>query len=494
MVPRSYLYASAPSMSEIHQGKGLATKAPKERGVSKRPERKSVSNRPGLQPDVMSPSPAIPSKPVVIPTRTKSSAKRAIREPGEPTEKRSSASSTLHDSASMPPSTAAFLAMTSIPEQGRRMVTGSRPRPIERTSRCVREHEVPKRSLSSSNPQTWDFLLSPPEEDELQSCSFSSNTTLAPLSSVRSISTESMPSLAEDGDSISSMSNPATPGFAGNGRLERRKQSLSTSAGEDCLLDHPLMPPAKKVVPAETETTTPIPSRPGHSSGYRASFKSNLTASFRAIRSAARSISEFTGPLPQRDDLLSRSVLSMDIPFTDEIRPRPSVDPPDPALRRYLNPITLSPVELHFHGGEEQLFCKASIQLQTYQPGTRQSSNASSPPIFVSSRQDRRRSRLSKNSLDTEDAFTSSLVPTRQREPRENCDFLRVIVLEMNMRKVGKLSDSSPGRARLWLPAREGKKPLATDKAESESNETQDGVKLDTNVRRVPKRWAGEET
>lgn len=50
----------------------------------------------------------------------------------------------------------------------------------------------------------------------------------------------------------------------------------------------------------------------------------------------------------------------------------------------------------------------------------------------------------------------------RQREPRENADFLRVIVLEMNMRRVGKLDARAVGRARIWLPPRKtsaGKTP-----------------------------------
>jgi hypothetical protein len=42
----------------------------------------------------------------------------------------------------------------------------------------------------------------------------------------------------------------------------------------------------------------------------------------------------------------------------------------------------------------------------------------------------------------------------RQREPRENSDFLRVVVLEMNMRRVGKLDGKAAGRARVWLPPR----------------------------------------
>jgi hypothetical protein len=47
-----------------------------------------------------------------------------------------------------------------------------------------------------------------------------------------------------------------------------------------------------------------------------------------------------------------------------------------------------------------------------------------------------------------------ALIGGRQREPRENGDFLRVIVLEMNMRRSGKLDPKAPGRARVWLPPR----------------------------------------
>jgi hypothetical protein len=46
------------------------------------------------------------------------------------------------------------------------------------------------------------------------------------------------------------------------------------------------------------------------------------------------------------------------------------------------------------------------------------------------------------------------LVTPRQREPRENSNFLRVIVAEMNMRRSGKLDAKSAGHARVWLPPR----------------------------------------
>jgi hypothetical protein len=73
-----------------------------------------------------------------------------------------------------------------------------------------------------------------------------------------------------------------------------------------------------------------------------------------------------------------------------------------------------------------------------------------------------------------EPTATPELGP-RQREPRENSDFLRVIVLEMCMRKAGKLSDDGMGRARIWLPPRECSK-------------REEGVEIG-----VPKRWRAME-
>ena len=57
----------------------------------------------------------------------------------------------------------------------------------------------------------------------------------------------------------------------------------------------------------------------------------------------------------------------------------------------------------------------------------------------------------------------------RQREVRENGDFLRVVVLEMNMRREGKLE---MGRAKIWLPPRQ-----VSSASEEEG--------------KVPKRWVG---
>jgi hypothetical protein len=42
----------------------------------------------------------------------------------------------------------------------------------------------------------------------------------------------------------------------------------------------------------------------------------------------------------------------------------------------------------------------------------------------------------------------------RQREPRENSDWLRILVLEMNMRRSGKFSEEAVSHARVALPPR----------------------------------------
>ena len=325
------------------------------------------------------------------------------------------------------------------------------------------------------------MLLSPPDEDQPESCSFQSDTTLGPLSSVRSMSSESMPSLGTDTESLDSVGDPAAPELAIGSRsgCDRRQKSISASKGEDCVLNHPLLPQVARMQEEEEEEQSceclvdELSSERTHATRIRSSFKSNLTASFRKIRSAAHSFSTFTTPSIPPDDYLSRSLLSISPQFTDDRRPLPSDDTPDPALRRYLNPITISPSEFHYHLEQEspsssQSDCKASIQLQTYRRKKGGSEKASSPPIFTSQQQ----------ALGAADGVPHVSLP-RQREPRENSNFLRVIVLEMNMRKVGKLSDASPGRARLWLPARQaGKTGLDGEGGKEEKKGT-------------PQRWAG---
>jgi len=122
----------------------------------------------------------------------------------------------------------------------------------------------------------------------------------------------------------------------------------------------------------------------------------------------------------QPEDFLTRSILSLSPQYnTDERRPA-YFDNPTPALRRYLNPCGVDLPEK----------CIASIQLQTY------------------------KSTLKASDLDDPFAEKSTDPAPRPREVRENSDFLRVIVLEMNMRRGGKLSDNAQGKARFILPPR----------------------------------------
>ncbi|KAL9640824.1 MAG: hypothetical protein Q9164_000059 [Protoblastenia rupestris] len=493
MVPRAFMYAtSTPTKPVLPNEKVAMSKPDVERKSGKKSVEKDESTKPARLLSAFSPQPSALSGPAVIPTKTKYGGKRRLRDDPKRQSKKAGNSPSQHDNASVSPETAALLAMTSTPDQEKSMATRSQPRPIARKIQQIRHHGTLHHSPSSSNPQTWDFLLSPPQEHDMQHGSFESDAPYSLISSVWSMSTESMPSLIEDEDSVSSSSNPGTPGLVSMCRSDRRSKYFSTSVGEICSSDHPLMPlpPTHNLHPKETTKAVSIESRPSPTKS-KTSFKSNLTASLRAIRSAARSISDFTAPVSLLDDYLSRSVLSMDIPFTDERRPRPSSDPPNPALRRYLNPTALSPAELHFHLDRKSDPCQASIQLQSYEPGPRHSCNATAPPVFLSNlhQPKLRQGHVLADALDTEDAHTSSLLP-RQREPRENSDFLRVIVLEMNMRKVGKLSDASPGRARLWLPARQTMKTIdLRSVVDDKTQMTRDSV--NDKQMSVPLRWEG---
>ncbi|KKY13903.1 hypothetical protein UCDDS831_g08583 [Diplodia seriata] len=188
-----------------------------------------------------------------------------------------------------------------------------------------------------------------------------------------------------------------------------------------------------------------------------------------ALKSAAKSFSNFTAPSVPPEDLLTRSLLSPR--FASEMRPKNFQGTPDPALRRYLNPSTsnraLSPTELSQQLHEALLHGQPvddpgdgpMIQMQTYE------------------RRSRSQSRGKRRTTDPASEAGRALSPqpaVRQREPRENSDFLRVIVLEMNMRREGKLDARAMGKARIWLPPRK-------TSARSEEEDAVNGV---------PVRWA----
>lgn len=483
MVPRSYQFRSSKPAypSGTNEKDGVAT-AVKERSP-KAPKKNDKTSGTGKPAWLSSPMAATPSKPVVIPTRTRNTGTRTTKE-SPAKSRRISKTGRCHDPDSVPSSVAALLAMTSVPEP--------KPQPQDSTmsgsryaSKLGRRQEPGDGhlgcSISTSSPQSWGVLLSPPDEFESEYGSVGSNTTVGAESFVRSLSTESMPSLDEDCESSTSPSSsiPSTPGWSirSHNGYERRPKELSSPKTEDCVLDHPLLP----VFPIDELTSDddvePPLTRRNILSTSTSTLKSNLSASIALIRSAARSFTNFTAPAISRDEYLTRSLLStINPPFTDERRPPPSHDPPDPALRRYLNPINLSPSELHIHHDHPQSApnydrCTASVQLQSYKRVPRPFDKASAPPIFASSKETTEAAIVGA----AEEPF--SIPGPKQREPRENSDFLRVIVLEMNMRRSGQLGDGAPGKARMSLPAR---LPSKKEGESIESGMAKEGV---------PRRW-----
>jgi len=340
----------------------------------------------------------------------------------------------------IPPAVAALLAVTAIPVTAKQPQRGGKTR---KTSLDIYVEQTPPESNPSvsdnlfivdenvddsalifgslvdnepvsfsrcSSSAALSVLLSPPDDfDDKDSCSLSVNSS----------SSESLPSLEDDTASILSWTGPITP------TTRDRRSRVVSPPPEDCALDHPLLF-AKEKVAEFPLLQSEIPSEPA-AQGFRQlfSFKSNLTASIRVLKSAAKSFSSFSAPLTQPDDLLTRSIFSNTPRYADEKRPRPSKEVPTPAMRRYLNPSTSFGQENH---------CTGAIQMQTYNR-VRRTPRQKTRPVPIPR---------------TDEGDTP-----RPREARENSDFLRVIVLEMNMRRGGKLSDSAQGKARLVLPPRQ---------------------------------------
>lgn len=201
--------------------------------------------------------------------------------------------------------------------------------------------------------------------------------------------------------------------------------------------DHPLLTPEPGDAKEYFRALSPTPAK--NASRPKPSFKSNLTASFQALRNKARSWSNFNAPSLPSDDLLDRSVPFHG--FRSEMRPRPIQGTPTPALRRYLNPIANASIIEHLALDPND--SRPMVQMQTFERRR------------VLNRVPKRRGISSLPEPNTEaGCATAAQSVMRQREPRENSDFLRVIVMEMNMRKVGKLDPKAAGKARLALPAR----------------------------------------
>ncbi|KAF2873866.1 hypothetical protein BDV95DRAFT_489919 [Massariosphaeria phaeospora] len=412
------------------------------------------------------------SKPVVIPSRTPArlatvTSTQTVRARGH-NGGRPAPASQHHRPDSIPPAVAALLAVTSIPKMPPRRRKGAT------TDRRISMDELIeewKQDGSDGVPSVvgspLDLLLGRIDESDDEYGSLRSLEQEKDSITTRSISSESigmtLPSLDLDAPSLNSnWDNLSTPESYRRSISDRREKAVQSPPKEDCILDHPLLHFTHQEYGEVDDVKVPeLAISPSTSSERFRSFKSNLTASLQALRSAAKSFSNFTAPSVPPDDLLTRSLLSPK--FTSEMRPKQLQGLPSPALRRYLNPQppSISPTELSMELHEALLLDTDTeapmIQMQTYDRRSRSTS----------------RKRKSSDPYSEAGRAESPVPAVRQREPRENCDFLRVIVLEMNMRRVGKLDAKAVGRARIWLPPRK----LSSNRVPSAQGES------------VPDRW-----
>lgn len=407
--------------------------------------------------------PTTPSSPVQIPTKSnKNSAHPTSHRNHRHHDDRRHRSNSpcwrdVHSPDVVPPSVAALLAVTAIPPPRRGMRRGSARSQEKRMTveSILQSHESEKELSLNFIRGPLDLLLSPPEDLEDDDLSVGDSLIASPMST-RTVSCESVPSLA-DSFSTETLSSVESPRSASRGRRVRPTRSsltpVSSPPGER--EEHPLYRHDADTDELDMAVFDPQPEgegkgeRTGMFRPFKSAFKSNLTASLRALRNAARSFSAMNMPSIPPEDFLTRSILTMEpnVPYTDERMPPALDEEPSAAVRRYLNPTQTARLESQVtsstatpHGSS----FTASIQMQTYKvhrsksapPGTRTSRSTGSPPA-----------------RGKEAVFSFPPGP-RQREMRENPDFIRVAVMEMAMRKSGKLDEQRPGRARWALPPR----------------------------------------
>lgn len=404
--------------------------------------------------------PTTPTSPVQIPTKSKNTAHapshRTRRDYDEPRHRSNSPRwRDTHSPDAIPPSVAALLAVTAIPPQRR----SSRQRAIrEREKRLTVEsflqsQESEKELSLNFIKGPLDMLLSPPDDLGDGYSSIGEDTIASPMST-RTLSCGSVPSLA-DSFATETFSSVESPQSVSRGRrVQPTRRSLTpVSSPPGGHQDHPLYQ-----TDAETEdldlTVFDTCPESGEKKGeqrmfgpFRSAFKSNLTASLRALRNAARSISSMNMSSIPPEDFLTRSLLTLEpnVPFTDERRPPTLEEEPSAAVRRYLNP-----TQTRFESQASPLAAiphssfTASIQMQTYKVHR----SRSAPPGTRTTRSGGEQANRGK------EAMLSFPHGPRQREMRDNSDFIRVAVMEMAMRRNGKLDDQRPGRARWALPPR----------------------------------------
>ncbi|POR33111.1 Uncharacterized protein TPAR_06690 [Tolypocladium paradoxum] len=403
--------------------------------------------------------PATPTSPVQIPV------KHSSRETAHGAVKRHAAHRRrhprdMHSPESLSPSLAALLAGTDIPRRTRRRRRSDKPLTVDE---IVSDQHVSEKDLSLTLGRgPMDLLLSPPEDlaDDYVSAS-ESNVGSA---MARTTSADSIPSLGDSfvTDIVSSLDTPGSVGSSSHRRrLSPMRRSLEpVRSPPDATEEHPLaangvgldnMDLDVFVQPADEADKPQFlePFKP-----LRSVFKSNLTASLRALRSAAKSFSGINFPSIPPDDLLTRSILTIDpnVPYADERRPPVTEEMPSAELRRYLNPTTSSHIDPQPKPSRPFV---ASIQMQTYKVQRSRSPQSSlRSPYPATSPQTASTASPTQQQQQARSGHQTPVPGMRQREMRENPDFIRIAVMEMAMRRRGKLDSQRPGRARWALPPR----------------------------------------
>ncbi|KAJ9133127.1 hypothetical protein NKR19_g9159 [Coniochaeta hoffmannii] len=419
--------------------------------------------------------PTTPTSPVKIPEAPKSRETAHPHKQHRHREERRRKGDTrpkdVHSPDAIPASVAALLAVTSIPPPKSLRSNRQRRTLLEKRmtveSVIEQSQEAEKQFSLNLGKSPLDLLLSAPEDSDVDDASLADSNVGSPFS--RTASFSSVPSLDDSysADTPYSLETPLTPFTPPKSRkpqpTRKSPEPLSSPSGE--AEDHPLSSPVIGVEELdfrvfdgapiqETKTPAQMPYRP-----LKSAFKSNLTASLRALRQAARSFSTLNFTSIPPEDFLTRSILTIDpqVPYTDERRPQLEEEP-SAALRRYLNPTTNSrlskpsPAPAPVTGPS----FTASIQMQTYK--VQRQKSAGSPAGRIPRQPMAASGAHSSSVFSTSDSSTTALefpLPgPRQREMRENSDFIRIAVMEMAMRKRGKLDDQRPGRARWALPPR----------------------------------------
>ncbi|KAL5615078.1 hypothetical protein BROUX41_005138 [Berkeleyomyces rouxiae] len=445
--------------------------------------------------------------PVQIPTKNQSET-RHTKSVKRQSSARSSRSSTnqprsrlvdVHAPDSVPPSVAALLALTDIPKPRRNR---SQRRVLEKdvvplTVDSIMERVTDTELSFKLSKTSLDMLLLPPDEVSCEIDSSVYDSDIASTLGLRTDSLDSVPSLA----SSSVYGTPSSLGsswdaFCPSSRSVSRSRSRSSKQRPTRAPLEPLSSPSgepeahplSKAVTVDEldfrvfdlhddDSSSEAPKKSSMAASpfprmVRSAFKSNLTASLRAIKNAAKSISSINLSSIPPDDFLTRSILTIDprVPFTDERRPPVLEEEPSAALRRYLNPTSSVRIEPRPASATDAMATMqnplrpytASIQMQTYKVyksrnGSRSSGSSSghsSPPPASTSSSGSSSSAQQAHPHQAPQAPGTPASGMRQREMRENPDFIRIAVLEMAMRRNGKLDESVPGRARWALPPR----------------------------------------